>query len=89
MRTGLRKAESSLAIQLPTEKIEVAYFSMLAESLIRPPRHTSVAGDGGDPKHLIFCPNRALKRRKLYEEVGTQRYEGILSTTKVLRAVAK
>ena len=47
-------------------------------------------GDAKDVKHIIiFCPDRAHNRQKLYEEAGTNRYHGILSTGKGLRAVAR
>ena len=43
-----------------------------------------------DPKYVImFCPNHASTRHRLFREVGTQRYQEILSTEKGLRAVAR
>ena len=43
-----------------------------------------------DPKHvIIFCPDRAHHRRRLYEVAGTNRYEQMMSTGKALRAIAR
>lgn len=87
---GLRKAESSLAIQLRTEKIGFAAFLHTC----RVPDIVSLACQCGwrreDPIHvIIFCPNRGRSRRDLYEAAGTSRYKEIMSTGKGLRAVTR
>ena len=87
---GLRKAESSLAVQLRTEKVGFAAFLHAR----RVPDVVSPACQCGwrrqDPKHIIiFCPNHALNRRSLYEAAGTGRYREIMSTRKGLRALAR
>ena len=90
LHQGLRKAESSLAIQLRTGKVGFAAFLHAR----RVPDVLSPACQCGwrrqDPKHVIvFCPNHALTRNRLYEEAGTQQYQEMLSTRKGLRAVAR
>lgn len=81
LQRSLRKAENFLAIQLRTEKIGVAAFlhARKVPNLI-----------SQDPKHVImFCPNHAHSRRRLYEAAETNQYQEILSTGKGLRAVTR
>ena len=90
LHQGLRKAESSVAIQLRTEKVGFAAFLHAR----RVPDVVSPACQCGwrqqDPKHIIiFCPNHAHNRRSLYEAAGTSRYQELMSTGKGLRAVAR
>ena len=89
LHQGLRKAESSLAVQLRTEKVGFAAF--LYERKV--PGVLSPACECGwrrqDPKHIIvFCPNHAATRNRLYEEAGTRHYKEMLATKRGLRAVA-
>ena len=43
-----------------------------------------------NPKHvLMFCPDHARNRPKLFEAAGTYKYREILSTGNGLRAVAR
>lgn len=90
LHQGFRIAESSLVVQLRTEKAGFAAFlhARRVSDMISP------ACQGGwrrqDPKHvIIFCPNHARNRRSLYEAAGTDRYQGTMSTGKGLRAVAR
>ena len=87
---NLRKAESSLAIRLRTEKVGFAAFLHAR----RVPDVVSPACQCGwrrqNPKHvIIFCPNHARNRRSLYEAAGTSQYRELMSTGKGLRAVAR
>ena len=76
LHQGLRKAETSLAVQLQSEKVGFAAFLHAR----RVPDVVSPACQCGwrrqNPKHIItvFCPNHALNRRSLYEAAGTDRY---------------
>ena len=86
----LRKAESSLAIQLRTEKVGFAAFlhARRVPGVISPACRCGWQKE--DPKHvIIFCPDRAHHRRRLYEAAGTNRYERMMSTGKGLRAVTR
>ena len=86
----LRKAESSLAIQLRTEKVGFAAFlhARRVPDVISPACQCSWRRQ--DPKHVVmFCPNHASTRHRLFREAGTQRYREILSTERGLRAVAR
>ena len=89
LHQGLRKAESSVAVQLRTEKVGFAAF--LHERKV-PGVLSPACGCGWrrqDPKHIIiFCPNHAATRNRLYEEAGTRHYKEILATKRGLRAVA-
>lgn len=72
---GLRKAESSLAIQLHTEKMGLAAFHAH-----RVPDSVSLTCRCGwrqeDPKHVfIFYSSRPLYRRELHEAAETDRYQ--------------
>ena len=87
---GVWKTESSLATQLRTETIGFAAFFHIR----RVPGLISPACQCGrrrqDLRHvIIFCPNQAFKRRRLYEKTETQRYQETLSTEKCLRAIAR
>ena len=87
---SLRKAESSLAIQLRTEKVGFAAFlhARRVPGVISPACRCGWRKE--DPKHVImFCPDRAQHRYRLYEAAGTNRYEQLMSTGKGLRAVAR
>lgn len=87
---GLRKAEGSPAIQIRTGKVGFVVFLHAR----RVPDVVSPACQCGwrrqDPNHVImFCPDHARNRWKLYEAAGTDRYLEILSTRKGLRALAR
>lgn len=89
LHQGLGKAESSLAIQLRTEKIGLVAFLHAR----RVPDVFSPACQCGwrrqDPKHVvIFCLERAYNRQNLYETAGANKYDETMSTGKGLRAVA-
>lgn len=75
---NLAKAESSLVVQIRTEKIGFAQF---LASAARSSCHSQTA------KHIIrYCILRPHRRRML-EEAGTTDYKKIVSTSKGLRAV--
>ena len=79
-----------MAIQFRTRKVGFAAFFHTC----RVPDVLSPACQYGwrrqDPKHVIvFCPNHALTRNRLYKKAGTQQYQEMLSTKKGLRAVAR
>ena len=83
LHQGLCKAESSLAIQLRTEKIGLSAF-LHARKV---PDVVSPACQCGwrhqDPEQVVIsCPERARHRRRLYDAAGTDRYHEILSTGK-------
>ena len=85
----LRKAESSLAVQLCIEKVEFAAFLHIC----RVPEMVSPACQCEwhcqNPKHIIiFCSNHALNHCSLYEAAGTDRYWEIMSTRKNPQTVA-
>ena len=87
---SIRKAESSLAIQLRTERIGFAAF-------LHTPRVLDIVSPAcqcgwrrEDPKHhVIFCPTRGPNRRSLYEAAVTSRYEERTTSAKELRAQKK
>ena len=90
LHQGLRKAESSLAIQLRTEKVGFAAFlhARRVPGVITPASRCGWRKK--NPKHvIIFCPDRAHHRCRLDEAAGTNRYEWMMSTGKGLRAVAR
>ena len=90
LHEGLRKAESSLAIQLQTKKTGFAAFlhPRRVPDVVSPACHCGYRRQ--DRKHvIIFCPNHAYNRRRLYETAGTNRYQEIMSTGNGLRAVAR
>lgn len=84
---NLRKAESSLAIQLRTEKVGIAKFLYTR----RVPGVVSLACNcGRRQENLVTLRlNRARHRSRLYEAVGTDQYEKMMSTRKVLRALSE
>ncbi|MCJ1265443.1 hypothetical protein MMC22_005321 [Lobaria immixta] len=71
LHQGLRKAESSLAIQRRTEVKNAADATKIQNTFV------------------VFCPNHALIRDRLYEEAGTQQDLQMLLTRNGLRAVAR
>lgn len=82
LHRGLHKAESSLAIQLRTE---VGFAAFLHAR--RVPGVLSPACQCGwrrqDPKHIImFCPDHAATRDRLFEEAGTRQCEVMLAAKK-------
>ena len=84
---NLAKAESSLAVQIRTEKIGFAQFLHRQ----RVPAVTSPACDCGwhsqTAKHIVrYCSLRPHRQRML-EEAGTMDYRKIVSTPKGLKAV--
>lgn len=90
LHEGLCKAESSLAIQLQTEKIGFAAFFYKR----RVPGVLSLVCQCGwrrqDLKHvIIFCPGHVLARGRLFEEAGTRQYSEMLSKEKSLKVVAR
>ena len=91
LHIGLRKAESSLAKQLRTEKVGFAAFlyTHRVSGALSPACQCGWRRQ--DPKHIIvFCPKHTIAtRNKMYEEAGTRQYLEIRSTREGLRAVAR
>ena len=74
LHTGLRKAESSLAIQLRTEKVGVAAFlyARRVPGVVSPAWPVWLAAVKTQSIFIVFCPNHTMAtRNKIYEEAGT------------------
>ena len=90
LRTGLRKAESSLATHIRTERIGLnAYLSTR-----KVPGFDSPACRCGwayqTAKHIIMhCSEWVVQRRRMLKEVDTQDYRKVVSTAKGLKAAAR
>lgn len=90
LHQNLRKAESSLAFQLRTEKIGFVAFlhTCRVPDIVSPTCQCDWRRE--DPKHaVVFCPNRGPNRLSSYEAAGTSQYEEIMATGKGLRAVTR
>ena len=82
---NLAKAESSLAVQIRTEKIGFAQFL----HRLRVPAVTSPSCDCGwhsqTTKHIVWYCNLRPHRQRMLEEAGTTDYTKAVSTPKGLR----
>lgn len=85
LHQGLRKVESSLAIQLRTEKVVfVAFFhARRVYGVISLAVLVCQCGwRRQDPKHMVtFRENHSINRRTLYEAAGMERYRKCGSRT--------
>ncbi len=86
----LRKAESSMAVQLRSEKIGLNDFLYRMKVPGIRNAECSCGWRKQTVKHiLLFCPELAKERRELIEQVGTSDYRQILTQKHGIRAAAR
>ena len=90
MHSKLRKAESSMAVQLRSEKIGLNDFLYR----MNVPNIQNVGCPCGwrkqTVKHmLLFCPRLAKERRELIQQAGTSDYKQLLTQKQGIRTAAR
>jgi len=90
LHKGLKKPESSAAVQLRTDKIGFNYFLFIRKvpGILSPSCPCGAARQTG--KHvLLFCPDYHTGRSQMLLEAGSEDYSTILSSPIGIRAAAR
>lgn len=87
---GLRKAESSIAVQLRSGKNGLRHFLYKAKVPGVDSARCSCGWGKQDAKHiLLYCPKLSSTRRELLKEAGTHNIRAMLSRPTGIRAAAR